>query len=803
MIAQMSLSSLSNTSEATSDRGANYRLASTDDASDTSSLVDSQNAVCDSRPSSPFYQDDDYPSNLKRIRVPKGIRKRIRRERQQRRQERDRDILEDLDYDTFLDLDIHDATPSGDTLDALDETLAETGELCALHTFESRIDSRGERIILQVGARDSISIQMRRSQDVALVLVREYDSVKALESTTLEIRSPYIKTAMREVIKSYPGVYLDTTGSITLENEPRCLFHYRKELEVYSSRLGDPKTKQHIDLCTKYVAKTLRKEIDIYNTTMCHQEKAPGLEYSILWMAFRPGDLLYHRSHNGKELVTRLISMTREKRYRDNTIVAQDCWLLKGEQIVCIGDSFNYAYLVSEIQRYDGYTPLTTLGAFPLAYHENRNEVIQRVLERGNIYMSLLGPCYRQYDGVARMYPPKAKYILDWQTRSISQRVMFDSAEFCRNVAPALINLIPSCKSFNAKAGEHLSFTEDQILICSNEVPGFCISSKEWGIFDVANIRDIEFNSTAFDRLVLDDAKKAMITSLVREQVDGTSGFDDIVKGKGKGLIFLLYGEPGTGKTLTAESVADYTQRPLYVIGCGDLGTQGPVAENVLNTSLTLATKWNALVLMDEADVFMEARSKTELQRNELVSVLLRTLEYFEGIMFLTTNRIGSIDPAFKSRIHLSLSYPILDAPARRSIWQNFLHEGSAAVLTTRLGSDFLDRVAEENVNGRQIKNIVRVAYAQAANANRSMEPEDIIMGLVALRDFDVEFGEAQERRERTRREEHPIPTSGPSSEGLLTHFQFTTGLAFAIMLLLLYGPQRIAGNARLLILGK
>lgn len=57
---------------------------------------------------------------------------------------------------------------------------------------------------------------------------------------------------------------------------------------------------------------------------------------------------------------------------------------------------------------------------------------------------------------------------------------------------------------------------------------------------------------SAFDSLVLSQQKKDLISSLVKEQSNKESHFDDIIKGKGKGLIFLLHGEPGTGKTLTA-----------------------------------------------------------------------------------------------------------------------------------------------------------------------------------------------------------------------------------------------------------
>jgi hypothetical protein len=74
------------------------------------------------------------------------------------------------------------------------------------------------------------------------------------------------------------------------------------------------------------------------------------------------------------------------------------------------------------------------------------------------------------------------------------------------------------------------------------------------------------------------------------------------------------------------------------------------------------------VVLLDEADVFLEARSSKNLDRNKLVSIFLRLLEYFEGIMFLTTNRVENMDSAFESRIHLMLQYENLDKSARREI---------------------------------------------------------------------------------------------------------------------------------------
>lgn len=128
----------------------------------------------------------------------------------------------------------------------------------------------------------------------------------------------------------------------------------------------------------------------------------------------------------------------------------------------------------------------------------------------------------------------------------------------------------------------------------------------------------------------------------------------------GKGLIILLHGEPGVGKTSTAECIAEYTRRPLFAVTCGDIGQTPKEVEDSLENHFQLAHKWGCVLLLDEADVFLLKRSRGDLQRNAIVSVFLRVLEYYSGILFLTTNRIGTFDPAFRSRIHMSLFYPRL-----------------------------------------------------------------------------------------------------------------------------------------------
>ena len=148
---------------------------------------------------------------------------------------------------------------------------------------------------------------------------------------------------------------------------------------------------------------------------------------------------------------------------------------------------------------------------------------------------------------------------------------------------------------------------------------------------------------------MLGDKQKLLISSLVKQHTSQSTGFDDLVAGKGRGLVGLLCGNPGCGKTLTAEAVAEITHRPLYIVSAGELGTSPTHVDEKLNEILELAHLWDAVLLLDEADVFLQARDTADVSRNALVSIFLRQVEYYRGILIFTTNLIEQIDPAFES----------------------------------------------------------------------------------------------------------------------------------------------------------
>ena len=274
------------------------------------------------------------------------------------------------------------------------------------------------------------------------------------------------------------------------------------------------------------------------------------------------------------------------------------------------------------------------------------------------------------------------------------------------------------------------------------------------GVGAAGNVNYIKFQEKAFEQLVLAEDKKELIRAVARNAGGGdrynfdTDSFDeeddddddeiglDVVANKGGASIFLLSGPPGCGKTLTAEAIAELLKKPLYVVTAGDLGISASEVEKSFGGVLDLCSTWDALVLLDEADIFLEARSSTEIQRNALVCVLLRLLEYYYGCLFLSSNRDAeSIDAAIASRITVMLQYPPLDVEGRTKVWKNLvelvppLPKDESGQIVPRIATSSrktskyrMDFTSEEykslasafQLNGRQIKNSIVLARALA-----------------------------------------------------------------------------------------
>jgi hypothetical protein len=149
----------------------------------------------------------------------------------------------------------------------------------------------------------------------------------------------------------------------------------------------------------------------------------------------------------------------------------------------------------------------------------------------------------------------------------------------------------------------------DRILL-PYQVYGFILRSRKWATFNIDLVKDVEYTGGWSD-LVLPSSYKETVLALVQNHARGPRRHEghankpiqmDLVSGKGKGLIILLHGEPGVGKTSTAECVADHTKRPLFGITCGDIGDNAAAVEENLENNFQLAHKWGCVLLLDEAE---------------------------------------------------------------------------------------------------------------------------------------------------------------------------------------------------------
>lgn len=293
---------------------------------------------------------------------------------------------------------------------------------------------------------------------------------------------------------------------------------------------------------------------------------------------------------------------------------------------------------------------------------------------------------------------------------------------------PDVTEFFQLVKNLDLESDEPLDPENINFLVTPPRLLGYATRQRIWGqiSLDKAEPAKKPDRNVFINELQLNNKHKTMILSLVQSHMQQKKEglVRDLVEDKGKGLVLLLHGPPGVGKTLTAETVAKATGRPLFVVSVAEIGLDASRAERKLEKVFALATKWQAVLLVDEADVFLETRNRNSPpSRNALVSVLLRVLEYYEGIIIMTTNRIRAIDVAVISRIHLAVRYDDLSVEQTQNIFKYYLdqlQEREPSLIENREKIDIFIEEHGENYpfNGRQIRNVVQAAHAYATHGN-------------------------------------------------------------------------------------
>ena len=615
-----------------------------------------------------------------------------------------------------------------------------------LKHLEKRWTKKGTGYITEPKEDEDIPDQkVNWHEKFALCIMRTYDqSNEWVQQTTLQVNSEALKDLLHEIIGYYPGQSFSTTD-VNVDFPAHALYHYRPELTAALEREDlTADERAHLRILLDFISDHFADEIKDGDNL-----REQGLvSYKHLWTIFKPGSLIFG-SMNGQQRVFRLSSYY----YSGGNC---PCLMLSGECVNFDGDNFGTQGCNLRVFSFEGAQPIAGLSAFPLSMHPEKELITTAITERGRRWEALAGQNFMQYKGVAfdkngSRFNIDGRVMVDTQTY---HRLEADNA-FSVNAFPRLGGGLKRKQAYDSDDWDLVSddtsdgnlapLTDEQCLLASPMVRGFAFTEKTFLEFFVDKLSPIEWNTKCFEQLVLPDHQKELVQALVAEHTERATavnaGFDDIVKGKGQGLILVLHGPPGVGKTLTAECVAEFSRRPLYIVSSGDLGTSSTVLDQKLSRCLDLASTWKAVLLIDEADVFLERRSLHDMERNSLVSIFLRTLEYYSGILFMTTNRVSTFDDAFKSRIHVPLKYESLPASSRVKVWKNFLgpSEAKGGIEIDEAG---YRELAKGELNGRQIKNVVRTAKSLAAYKKRKLDQKQLMQVMEIQMAFEEEMNQ-------------------------------------------------------------
>ena len=237
----------------------------------------------------------------------------------------------------------------------------------------------------------------------------------------------------------------------------------------------------------------------------------------------------------------------------------------------------------------------------------------------------------------------------------------------------------------------------------------FDLSAQDYLDVNTADLTAYAYDAGLKDKLVL-PADQRELLDILTSDISVFTG--DIIEGKASGNVILARGRPGVGKTLTAEVYAEVIGKPLYSIHTGSLGITADLVRQNLEEIFERAKRWDAVLLLDEADVFVLERG-FELAQNAIVAEFLRTLEYYDGLLFLTTNRIHGVDEAILARCAAIIDYLPPNMDDARQIWQTLAAEHDVA-LEPALLEELV--VGFDGITPRDIKMVLRLALRMAAH---------------------------------------------------------------------------------------
>ncbi|KAJ5808882.1 ATPase AAA-type core [Penicillium riverlandense] len=550
--------------------------------------------------------------------------------------------------------------------------------------------------------------------DYYVFVVRQRVDRKSEEVTAyIDIKSEGLRDILREVLHDIKAVSL-------MEDEPTIgkdvLFHFLPDFNkcAESMKANSDRGSTHrdnLELLIDHLKQTHAATSQRLDSMLEHNH----ITYDLLWALFKPGSYVYTTCFGTGEPRCVVFDAGEETTEDDIPFFKLECRFLDYD-----GAKFGETGIFLRILKFRGSKPIETLEAFPLHYHPNHQQVRKDLVGRGQKFRDLAGSHIQHCNGSA-FFMNKGKPF----KMSINCRVAVDAA-FFHEMQPNYSR--PRLQDIWAKNRDGISVIDIDTLIgrgCEREkermkedsldgqelreidfliaCPTVCCFSFKEKLFReyhvrlrgvltnvrsvecaVGSLQDVQWSPESFDSLEIPSKTKTLLSSLAKSRLGLVPAvpFDDGIDGKGRGLNILLHGPTGVGKTFTVEATSERFHLPLYSISAGELAVDGgdsSALEQQLEHIFKIAKHFNAVLLLDEADAFLEQRTSYHGIHNRLVTIFLRKMEYYQGVLFLTTNRKIQFDEAILSRIHLTIKYEDLSREFRRAIWENQLSKACTA----------------------------------------------------------------------------------------------------------------------------
>lgn len=576
--------------------------------------------------------------------------------------------------------------------------------------------------------------------------------------------TPYIDIKL-EGLRDILRVVLHDIKAISLmEDKPsieqNILFHFLPELNKYAehmdiSECGFPR--QHLRLLIDHLEQAYSAVSQRLSSILQHGH----ITYDLLWALFKPGCHVYTTCIGTKELRCVIFDAGEEVTQNDETWFNLECRFLDYD-----GVKFGEAGIFLRVAKFRGSKPIESLEAFPLRHHPSHEQVRKDLVERGQKFRDLAGSHIQHCKGSA-FFMNKGKIF----KVNINSRVAVDAA-FFHEMQPNYSR--PSLRELGVKDKDGIAvidigamlmedrerekermqgdgvdaqkLSETDFLVACPTVCCFSFKEKMFLECAVSALGDVDWSPESFDCLQIPSETKTMLLSLAKTRLGliPTVPFDDVIDGKGQGLNILLNGPPGVGKTFTVEATSEYFKLPLYSISAGELVVDhgdSHALESQLEAIFRIAKHFNAVLLLDEADAFMASRIALHDNHNRLVTIFLRKLEYYQGILFLTSNRGVQFDDAILSRIHLTIEYENLTREFRKDLWSTFLSKAWTMQGPALVEEHDLRRLESLALNGREIKNIAAIAHALAEADVNQVSYKHLELAAESNKKFSKEFG--------------------------------------------------------------